>query len=61
MRWRSKRLDGLTIRGQVDPDVHREEVIAFPLGAVLGRELLRRHLDLGDWYLRHGLHRIEAH
>ena len=35
----------LTVTGQVDAAVDREEVVHLPLGAVLGGELLRRHVN----------------
>ena len=34
----------LTIAGQIDAAVDREEVVHLPLGAVLGGELLRRDI-----------------
>ena len=34
----------LTVRGQVDAHVHREEVVDLPLALVLGGELLRADL-----------------
>ena len=38
----------LTIRRQVDLAFAGQEVVAFPLAFEFGRELLRRHLGVGD-------------
>ena len=38
----------LTIAGQIDAAVDREEVVHLPLGAVLGGELLRRDVHQLD-------------
>ena len=35
----------LTVAGQIDAAVDREEVVHLPLGTVLGGELLRRNVN----------------